>query len=506
MDQSPDGNEMICNQISTKDQNQRSSLVVVKRKWIGIAAMISQFSRSTAVACLVAAAFFMENLDGTVIVTAMPNMAISFGVHPVDLNIAISAYLLTLAVLIPASGWMADRFGTRRVFTCAIALFTFASLLCGFAHNLQMFIGFRILQGCGGAMMVPVGRLTVLRTTEKEKLMNAIATLTWPGLVAPILGPPIGGFITTYASWQWIFLLNIPLGILGVVMSVMLLPSLAGTKKRPFDFIGFMLTGLACFCLMFGLDAISQNASSIALGYGSLIGSLVIGFAAVRHARRKTDPLVDLWAFGLPSFSVAIHSAALARLAIGALPFMLPLLLQIGFGLDAFSAGLLLLFVFAGNLAMKPLTSPVLRLLGFRGALLWSGSLNAVAIFGCAFLTPAMPLPMTAALFFFNGLTRSMLFTAYNTLAFVDIPQLRMSGANTVFNVMQQLTMGIGVTCGALALQIAAFFHATPTNTISLLNFRVAFMLIALLSLISVIDALQLDVHAGEDVTGRIRK
>ena len=405
-----------------------------------------QMSRSTAVACLVAAAFFMENLDGTVIVTAMPKMAASFGVHPVDLNIGISAYLLTLAVLIPASGWLADRLGTRRVFTCAIIVFTVASMLCGISRDLATFIPMRILQGCGGAMMVPVGRLAILRNTSKDQLMRAIATLTWPGLAAPILGPPIGGFITTYASWRWIFFLNVPLGIAGVLLSLWLIPKGGVTEKRRFDFTGFVLTGLACFGLLFGLDWISQNSGASWPGYACVLCSIAFGIWAVRHAKHTTEPLVDLWAFRLPNFSMGIHSAALARLAIGALPFLLPLLLQLAFRMTPFASGLLVLFVFAGNLAIKPFTSPILRRFGFRRTLIGTGLINSAAVFGCACLTPAVPWAVIAALLFVNGVTRSVLFTGFNTLAFVDVPQTRMSGANTVFNVMQQITMGLGVT------------------------------------------------------------
>ena len=460
--------------------------------------MIAKVSRSTAIALLVAGAFFMENLDGTVIVTAMPKMAVSFGVHPVDVNIGISAYLLTLAVLIPVSGWLADRLGTRLVFSSAVALFTLASVICGFSKNLDFFTAARILQGCGGAMMVPVGRLAVLRNTKKQELMNAIATISWPGLAAPMLGPPLGGFITTYASWRWIFFLNVPLGIFGIVLALFLIPAGRDGVKRLFDYWGFVLTGLTCFGLIFGLDLVSRQTVFGAPAYACLIGSLVTGALAIRHALRKAEPIVDLWAFRLPSFSIAIHSSALSRLAIGAVPFLLPLLFQVGFKLDAFSSGLLVLFVFAGNLAMKSFVTPVLRRFGFRTTLLVSGLINTCAILACAGLTPAVPWAVIAALLFVNGLTRSMLFTALNTLAFADVPQTQMSGANTVFNMMQQLTMGIGVACGALALHAAGFFvHPVVPGGIPLADFRIAFILIGVISLASVVDLLGLDAKAG---------
>ena len=236
-----------------------------------------------------------------------------------------------------------------------------------------------------------------------------------------------------------------------------LIPAGRDGVKRLFDYWGFVLTGLTCFGLIFGLDLVSRQTVFGAPAYACLIGSLVTGALAVRHALRKAEPIVDLWAFRLPSFSIAIHSSALSRLAIGAIPFLLPLLFQVGFRLDAFSSGILLLFVFAGNLAMKSLATPVLRGSGFRTTLLASGLINTCAILACAGLTPSVPWVVIAALLFVNGLTRSMMFTALNTLAFADIPQTRMSGANTVFNMMQQLTMGIGVACGALAYTLRVF-------------------------------------------------
>jgi EmrB/QacA subfamily drug resistance transporter len=457
--------------------------------------------RSSMIAFLVAGAFFMENLDGTVIVTAMPKMAASFGIRPVDLNIGISAYLLTLAVLIPVSGWVADRLGTRMVFGGAMAIFTIASIFCGLSESLSVFTAARILQGFGGAMMVPVGRLAVLRNTKKQDLMRAIATITWPGLAAPILGPPVGGFITTYASWRWIFFLNLPLGILGLVLSLFLIPKGRAAIIRPFDYWGFVLTGVACFGLMFGLDLVSRQPTSWLLACGCLIGCLIAGLLAVRHSLRKAQPLIDLWAFRLRSFAVAIHSGGLSRIAIGAIPFLLPLLFQVGFGLDAFASGLLVLCVFAGNLAMKSIATPVLRRFGFRTTLLVSGLINAGGIFSCAYLTPAMPWVIMAAILFVNGLTRSMMFTALNTLAFADVPEAQMSGANTLFNMMQQLTMGIGIACGALALRIAAFLVPGISGAIPLADFRIAFILIGLISLASVIYVLGLDANAGDNIS-----
>jgi EmrB/QacA subfamily drug resistance transporter len=405
------------------------------------------FSRSTAIALLVAGAFFMENLDGTVIVTALPQMADSFGVHPVDLNIGISAYVLTLAVLIPASGWVADRLGACRVFAAAIIIFTAASIICGLCESLATFTAARILQGVGGAMMVPVGRLVVLRSTAKHELIGAIATITWPGLAAPVLGPPLGGFITTYASWHWIFFLNAPLGLIALILALRLIPN-AKEPTKPFDRIGFTLTGVACFALIYGLDLVSRDGASWLAASLSIASALIAGGLGVLHARRKTHPLLDLRALSVRSYAVTIWGGSLFRIAISAIPFLLPLLFQVGFGFSPVESGLLVLAVFAGNLVMKPLTTPILRRSSFRTILITNGLLNAAGIFACAFLTPATPVFAIVALLFVGGMTRSMQFTALSTLAFAEVPEDAMSGANTLFNMAQQAAMGMGIAAG----------------------------------------------------------
>ena len=456
--------------------------------------------RSSAIALLVAAAFFMENLDGTVVVTALPQMAADFGVHAVDLNIGVSAYMLTLAMLIPASGWIADRLGARLVFGGAIVVFTLASILCGLCENLTAFTLARILQGVGGAMMVPVGRLVVLRAAPKHELMRAIATITWPGLAAPVLGPPLGGFITTYASWRWIFFLNAPLGLVALAFALRLIPRARGEATRPFDHIGFILTSGACFALMYGLELVGRAETPWLLLSLSLVGGLGIGAAAIAHTRRRTHPLLDLRALAVRSYAVTIWGGSLFRISISSIPFLLPLLFQVGFGLSAFASGLLVLAVFAGNLAMKPFTTPILRRFRFRETLVANGLLNAAAIFACAFLTPATPVAIVVAILFVSGLTRSMQFTALNTLAFADVPADRMSGANTFFNMAQQMAMGMGVALGAVALRIAGLLHPSKGGAIPLASFHLAFVLIVVVALLGLIDALGLDAAAGDEV------
>jgi EmrB/QacA subfamily drug resistance transporter len=460
-------------------------------------------SRIDARALLVAGAFFMENFDSTVIVTALPQMAASLDVPVVDLNVGLSAYMLTLAVLIPISGWTADRFGARRVFSCGIIVFTVASMFCGLSQSVASFTAARILQGAGGAIMVPVGRLLVLRTTSKPDLMRAIATITWPGLVAPVLGPPVGGFISTYMSWRWIFFVNLPLGLIALVFALTLLRKGPEESDKPFDAIGFVLTSLACFGLMYGLELIGHDVNSRVLAAVCLIASLVLGWLAARHARRHRTPLVELDALRFRTFAVAIYSGSLIRIALSAVPFLLPLLFQIGFGFDAFSAGLLVLAVFAGNLTMKPLTTPVLRRWSFRQVLLVNGFIGAFSILCCGLLTATTPMSLILLLLFAGGLSRSMQFTALSTIAFAEVPAERMSGANTLFNMAQQMSTGLGVSLAAVALRLPSLFQGGSPVISGIADFRLAFLLMGLLALAAVAWSLSLSPDAGANLQGK---
>jgi EmrB/QacA subfamily drug resistance transporter len=442
--------------------------------------MEKSFRQSAVVALLVAGALFMEQLDGTVIATALPQMALSFGVAPVDLNIGISAYLLTVAVFIPASGWVSDRFGARVVFAGAIVAFTLSSVLCAASAALWQFTLARILQGIGGAMMVPVGRLIVLRNTEKAHLIRAIALLTWPGLAAPVIGPPLGGLIATYSSWQWIFLLNVPLGAIGLVLALVLIPNVRGEARGPFDWSGFGLTGLASLGLIYSLEEISRNATDWVVTAPLMALSVAAGFQAVRHARSVAHPLLDLSPFGVPSFAVTVAGGVLFRAAISAAPFLLPLMFQLGFGLDPLASGLLLLAVFAGNLGMKPATNIVLATFGFRTTLIWNGALAMATILACGLLTASTPAAVIVALLFASGLTRSMEFTTINALSFCDLDQARMSGANTLFSMLQQMGNALGVAGGAVMLRIAALMLHPGEASVTTSDFHFAFWAVGL--------------------------
>ncbi|HCU0382885.1 TPA: MFS transporter [Klebsiella pneumoniae] len=456
----------------------------------------------SAPALLVAGAFFMEFLDGTVIATALPDMARDFGVTAVELNIGISAYLITLAVLIPASGWIADRFGARAIFTLALAIFTLASVFCGLSTEVHIFVAMRILQGVGGALMVPVGRLAVLRTTPKHQLIKAIATLTWPALVAPIIGPPLGGFITRYASWHWIFFINVPLGLAAIILSLRIIPDIRETERRSFDLSGFITTSVAMVSLVTAMERLGDLQPQIwptlalaALGFGCLLYS-------IRHFRRAAAPMVRLDALQVPTFRVTMYGGSLFRASISAVPFLLPLLFQVGFGMDPFHSGLLVLAVFVGNLTIKPATTPLIRWLGFRRLLLINGALNVCSLLACALLTPQTPVWAIMLILYLGGVFRSIQFTGVSTLAFADVPAAQMSDANTLFSTASQLAVGLGITLGAIGIrlgeQVGDWLHLTELPGIS---FRLSFVFIALICLVGMIDSLHLAKTAGSSVS-----
>ncbi|MFV9325854.1 MFS transporter [Citrobacter europaeus] len=457
-------------------------------------------------ALLVAGAFFMEFIDGTVIATALPDMAKSFGVQAVDLNIGISAYLITLAVLIPASGWIADRFGARKVFTLALAIFTLASVLCGLSESLEGFVAMRILQGVGGALMVPVGRLAVLRTTPKHQLITAIATLTWPALVAPIIGPPLGGFITSYANWRWIFFINVPLGILAIALALRFIPDIHDDERRPFDIAGFITTSVAMVSLVYAMELLGTRQPQGWLTAGLLALGTVTFLFALHHFRRATWPMIRLDAMSVPTFRVTMYGGSLFRASISAVPFLLPLMFQVGFGMNAFHAGSLVLAVFVGNLTIKPATTPLIRWLGFKRLLLINGALNVLALLACALITPQTPVWVILLVLYLGGVFRSIQFTGVSTLAFADVPASQMSYANTLFSTATQLAVGLGISLAAIGIRIGDEVSKWLTlGHIPGISFRLAFVAIAIICLVGMVDTLRLARDAGSAVSDKNR-
>lgn len=462
---------------------------------------ITTSPRTRLTAVIVACALFMQNLDSTVIATALPTMAHAFGIEPVRMNVALTAYLLSLAVFIPASGWMADRFGTRSVFRAAIAVFTIGSVLCGRADTLGFLVAARVLQGAGGAMMVPVGRLVLLRTTPRNELVAAMAWLTMPALIGPVLGPPVGGFIVTYFSWRWIFDINVPIGIIGMVAISLWVQDVREKPRGPFDGVGLLLSGLALSGLMFGLETAGRAvvpplATGAMLGVGVLSG---LGYAL--HARRHVAPLLDFSLLKLPCFGTAFLGMMLFRTGIGAIPFLLPMMLQVGFGDSPVQSGLITFASSAGALVMKPVAQRALRAFGFRDTLLWNGVISAVLLALCAGFRPAWPAAAIYAVLLIGGFFRSLQFTAYNTLAYGDVPRERMSSATSLYTAGQQLAATIGVSAGAVTLEVAMLASGHDPGRPS--DFSVAFLAISLLPLLAAPVALLMPREAGDDLAGR---
>jgi EmrB/QacA subfamily drug resistance transporter len=455
------------------------------------------------VTSLIAGAFFMENLDGTIIATALPQMARSFHVGAVNLNIGMTAYLLTLAVFIPISGWVADRFGSRTIFAAAISVFTLASLLCGYSHTLTQFTLMRILQGIGGAMMVPVGRLIVLRSTPKEQLTQAIAYITWPGLTALVLGPPLGGFITTYFSWHWIFFLNLPLGIIALVLTLLWVENFSLDEHHPFDWLTFLLAGFASTGAVYGMEKLGGDGAQWHQPVTILALSALSGVLAIVVARRKpATSLIDLESMKLKTYSLSVYGASAFRISVSVLPFLLPLMFQIAFGLNAFTSGLYLLALFAGDLSMKSIVIPVLRRFGFRQIIVVNGIITAASIALCATLGPGTPVLLLLAILFFHGGCRSLEFTCMTTLAYTEISSTQMSRANGFLSAIIQLSMGMGVAVGAITLRLVAHANGHSAALPHLRDFHIAILIMATLALGPVLDALGLPPNAGAATSG----
>ncbi|MGU3409826.1 MFS transporter [Microbacterium sp. M1A1_1b] len=448
---------------------------------------------SAAVAVLVAGTYFMELLDGTILATAAPAMGRDLGVDSAAIGIAITAYLVTLAVLIPVSGWLTDRIGSRTVFVGAIALFTIASGLCAASTGLVDLTIWRIVQGIGGALMVPVGRLVVLRSAGREQLVTAIAILTWPALAAPIIAPFIGGLLVDTLTWHWIFLVNIPLGVIALVAAIVLVPQERAAQRIPFDWLGSLL---ACF----GLGALVVMASLLSLDVVPVVPAVLAGvvgavctWLAIRHFRRAPHPIMGLDAFRLETFRVSHAGGSLFRLAVSAVPFVLPLLFQDAWGWTALEAGSAVLWVFVGNLGIKPATTPLLRWFGYRPVIIVSSAVAALSVVAMAFLAPTTPFWLLAVLLVVSGAARSVGFTAYNTIAFADVEQADMTPANTLSSTLQQTAAGFGVAVAAVVIRAAAGLGGSGP-------YVVAFWVIAVLLVVACLEGVLMSRTAGETV------
>ncbi len=468
-----------------------------------MAAHLGSRANSRLIALIVAAAMFMAALDASVVVVAMPDMARTFAVRPVDLNIGITIYILAQALLLPSSSWVADRFGARRVFVLALAGFTTASILCGLSRTLPQFIVARILQGAAASFMTPIARIVLLKSTEKEDLVTVLTISTVPMLVAPTLGPPVGGFITTYFSWPWIFLLNVPVGIAGVLLVLRFIPPMRGAPRRPFDAVGFALLAASSGGVLFGLELVSASGGPWALGAGLALAGIACGAVAVRHLRRHPHPVLSLKAAGIPTFATtSLNGGILVRLPMRALPFVLPLLFEVVLGYSAVFSGLLLLAINGGDLLLKTAATRSLRRFGFRSVLIVSAAAMLLTILLCAVFSGATSYWVIFAVLGACGMSRSLLFTGMGTLAFADVPHEELGSATVLWNLVLQATSALGVSLAAILMNLTSWALGEPTGRVSLANCRVALIVMTLIGALSLISFARLPHQAGAAVSG----
>ncbi len=453
------------------------------------------------IALIVAGALFMQQLDGSIIATSLPPMAGSFHARALDLSTGLTVYLLATAAFVPLSGWIADRHGARTVFLLAIAVFTLSSLACGLAVTLPQFIAARAVQGIGGALMVPVGRMVVLRSTERGHLVHAIALLTWPSLAAPILGPALGGFITTYASWRWNFLLNVPLGLAGALLALRHMPDSREAERRALDWPGFVLSASALVLLLYGLEGFAHAIGHWAWPAAAACAGALLAALSARHFRRARQPLLDLESLEVQTYRLCTLDAGLAmRVAINSTPFLLPLLFQLGFGLNAWSAGTLVLVYFAGNMGMKPFTTRMLRWFGFRRLLVGNGLLVGASLLALAAFGPGSPAWALVPVLLLAGAVRSMQFTCLNTLVFADVPDRLRAPANTLASMAWEVASAAGVAVAALLLALAASLRGA--QELATADFRWAFLLLGGVALAAAAAFARLPEDAGAVVSG----
>ncbi len=451
-------------------------------------------------ALIVASALFMEQVDGTVLATALPTMAESFQVDPLQMNVALTAYLLSLAVFIPASGKVADRFGTRKVFRAAIALFTLGSILCAQAPSLGWLVAARIVQGIGGAMMVPVGRLVLLRSVSKADLVSAMAWLMIPATVGPIVGPPIGGLIVTYLDWRWIFYINVPIGLLGIGLVTRYIEDVREPGRVDFDIGGMVLSGVALAALMSGLELFSRGVGSgLLAGALVVVGSVSAAFYWL-HAQKHLQPVLDFRLMRISTFRFSVLSGSLSRIAVGAMPFLLPMMMQIGFGMSPAQSGLVTFTGSAGALVMRLIAPGILRYLGFRNVLIWIGLIATVLLALTAGFRPSWPMGLIYAVLLTGGFFQALQFIAYNTIAYADVPRAQMSAATSFYTTFQQLSLTSGIAVSAAVLGVSARSHGAVAPELG--DFSVAYLVVSAIAIVAPLLGRFLDKSAGMEMSG----
>lgn len=452
------------------------------------------------VALIVASALFMEQMDATVLATALPTMARDFGEPATALSSALTSYLLALAVFIPASGRIADRFGAKSVFRLAIGLFLAGSILCGQAHSLALLIVARLIQGAGGAMMIPVGRLVLLRMVAREDMVEAMSWMIMPATLGPIIGPPLGGFIVTYLNWRWIFYLNVPIGLLGMVLVTRYIDQIRGERLSAPDLTGFVLSGLCLGCLLFGFESVAR-AGGLHTALTLIATGIVAGGLYVLHAHRHRDPLLDLTLLRIPTFRLSLLAGSLTRITQGAQPFLLPLMFQLGFGFSAAASGSLTIAGALGSLTMKWLAPRVLKRYGFRTTLIVNGLAASLGYTVCALFRPGWPTPAIFAVLVIAGFFMSLQFTAYNTIAYDEIPPPRMSDATSFYATFQQLMLSMGICVGAISLELGML--VSHRSQPGLPDFTLAFLVVTAISMSATYWHMRFARNAGDDMSGR---
>ncbi|MBB3997085.1 MFS transporter [Aureimonas pseudogalii] len=450
---------------------------------------------------VLAVALFMENIDSTVIATSLATIAADIGTSPIALKLALTSYYVSLAVFIPISGRMADRFGAKPVFQCAIGVFMAGSLACGFAGSLEGFVAARFLQGIGGAMMTPVGRMLLVRAVPKSDLVGAMAWFTIPALVGPLIGPPLGGAIATYADWRWIFYVNLPIGVAGVLLAQRFLPAVDRVPGITFDWPGFALSGLACAGVVFGLSVVSLPALPPLFGAALALAGIAMAALYVRHARRTERPVLELRLLEIPTLRAAVIGGGIFRLGAGAVPFLFPLMLQLGFGYTPLQSGLVSAVSIGGAMMMKALVKPILKRFGFRTTLTAAALVGGTLMGAIGFYRPETPVLVLVVLLLIGGFFRSLFFTGVNTLAFADVSKTRTGDATSMLAAFQQIAIAGGVAMAGGILEIGIALNGTGTATVA--DFSVAFFVVGIVTVVAALPFRRLPDEAGAEVAGR---
>ncbi len=434
----------------------------------------------------------MEGLDTTILGTALPQIADSLHVTPPELSLAITSYLLSLAVFIPISGWIADRFGARRVYCAAIGLFTLGSALCGAAQSLEMLVAMRIVQGIGGAMMTPVGRLIVVRAFPKDQLITAMNYIAIPGMVGPMLGPLIGGLLTQYVSWHWIFFINIPIGIAGILLTLKFIDDIQPARPAPFDARGFVIVAIGLALGQLALENIGRDFISPAKQVGLVVGAAAMFWLYGRYVRTFPNPILDLSLFRIRTFAVSVLVGSVSRLGVGAIPFLLPLFFQIGFGYSPLHAGLLMIVITAGSFTMRLGMKHVLRALGLRNVLVGNAVLLGFMMAGLSLFHADGWQVLIVGFLWLLGVLRSIQLATLNALGYVDIASEAMSNGTSIFAVVQRLSMSASVAIAAGMLTVLT--HGGP---ITLRDFTIVLVTLGMFEIVSAAGYLRLKPSDG---------